>query len=494
MPVTHDDRLFGKIAVKNRIISGEQLAGFMEAKENLYPDRDLGQIILEAGAISEKQYQAILKALDKVKTSNGSQGASGAGAAFRPGAELMTTQQMPALTESVITEVVEEVPAPAAPVFASRPASGRSVSAGQRSTPPGGGAPGQGGQARSLLTKARTMGASDLHVASGIPPTLRLHGKLTPSKEPPLTVEDVRSMLSGILKPEQLAQLDAHGDLDLAYNLEGVGRFRANCYRHQRGMGATFRVIADKIPTLEDLGLPSHLKKLTTYHQGLVLITGPAGSGKSSTLAALVEIVNRERKDHIITVEDPIEFVFESKSCNVTQRQVELHTQTWPGAIRAALREDPDVIMIGEMRDLATISTAITAAETGHLVFGTLHTVNATRSVDRLLDVFPPKEQAQIRAMLSESLRGVISQQLVPKADGKGRVPVLEILYVTPAVANLVRDSKTFQLPSIMQTGRKQGMVLMDDSLTELVNAGTITKEEAQYRATDPKRFGGKAE
>jgi twitching motility protein PilT len=220
-----------------------------------------------------------------------------------------------------------------------------------------------------------------------------------------------------------------------------------------------------------------------------VLVTGATGSGKSSTLAALVEIVNQTRKDHIITLEDPIEYVFEPKRANVSQRQIEQHTQSWGNALRASLREDPDVIMVGEMRDLDTMRLAITAAETGHLVLATLHTTNATRTIDRLLDVFPPKEQAQIRAMVSESLRGIVSQQLIPRADGKGRVPAFEVLFSTPAVANLIRERKTFQLFSVLQTGKKLGMKLMDDSLMDLVTSGQITREQARFRATNPKRF-----
>jgi twitching motility protein PilT len=237
--------------------------------------------------------------------------------------------------------------------------------------------------------------------------------------------------------------------------------------------------------------LPDILRKFTTYHQGIVLVTGAAGSGKSTTLAALIEIVNQTRKDHVITLEDPIEYVFECKKANISQRQIELHTQSWANALRAALREDPDVIMVGEMRDLDTMRLAVTAAETGHLVLATLHTTNATRSIDRLLDVFPPKEQPQIRAMVSESLRGIVSQQLVPRADGKGRVPALEILFSTPAVANLVRERKSFQLFSILQTGKKLGMRLMDDSLAELVEQRLITRDQARFRAQNPKRFEG---
>ncbi|RME89302.1 MAG: type IV pilus twitching motility protein PilT [Planctomycetota bacterium] len=339
---------------------------------------------------------------------------------------------------------------------------------------------------------AKQVGASDLHLASHAKPFLRVHGQIVYLNHPVLEPEVNEKQLLEILDDYQKKIFLETGDLDFSYQLDGVGRFRGNICRQRRGVDATFRLIPDKVPTLEELGLPSSLKRFTTFHQGLVLVTGPAGCGKSSTMAALIEIINQERQDHIITVEDPIEYVFESKGCNVTQRQVDLHTKDWGTAIRAALREDPDVIMIGEMRDLDTISTAITAAETGHLVIGTLHTTNATRTIDRVLDVFPPKEQAQIRAMVSESLKGVISQQLIPKKDGTGRVPAIEILFTTSAVSNLIREARTFQLYSVMQTGKKWGMKLMDDSIRELLDDGLITKEDALFFANDPKRFQGK--
>lgn len=235
--------------------------------------------------------------------------------------------------------------------------------------------------------------------------------------------------------------------------------------------------------------LKQELRRLTEYSHGIVLITGPAGCGKSTTMAALVDIINRERKDHIVMIEEPIEFVHESQGCNVTQREVRMHTESFHVALRASLREDPDVIVVGELRDLETISMAVTSAETGHLVFGTLHTTNATRTVDRILDVFPPREQEQIRSMVSESLRGAISQKLLPRADGQGRVPAVEVMFNTPAVANLIREHKTFQLPSVMQTSRKLGMRLMDDSIQELLTKGLIAREAAVYFAEDPSRF-----
>lgn len=280
--------------------------------------------------------------------------------------------------------------------------------------------------------------------------------------------------------------LEEQGDVDFAYSNEH-GRFRTSVVRQRLGYDLTFRIISSQLRTMDELGLPENLKLLTQYHNGLVLVTGSVGSGKSTTLAALVQEINRARRDHIITLEDPIEYVIESAGCHVTQREVHTHTKSFANALRGALREDPDVIMVGEMRDLETISLAITASETGHLVLGTLHTANAARTLDRLLDVFPVDQREQIRIMVSESLRGIISQQLVPRADGQGRALALEILMNSPAVANIIRESKTFMLPGVIQTGRRLGMKLMDDSLIELFQAGIITGEEALARAEQKK-------
>ncbi|MCZ6602517.1 MAG: type IV pilus twitching motility protein PilT [Planctomycetota bacterium] len=333
------------------------------------------------------------------------------------------------------------------------------------------------------------IGASDLHISAGCAPFVRLHGRIRRMDLPPHTEEEAKELLLPFMREKDRKIFVDTNDFDFALELDGLGRFRTNYFRTRKGYSGVFRLIPDKVPTLEELGLPSLLAQFTKIQVGIVLITGPAGCGKSSTMAALVEIINQTRKDHIITVEDPIEFNFESKKSNVTQRQVQVHTESWGVALRAGLREDPDVIMVGEMRDLDTIATAVTAAETGHLVLGTLHTTNATRTVDRIIDIFPPKQQEQIRAMVSESIRGVICQQLVPRADGKGRVPALEILVANTAVGNLIREKKTFQLISVLQTGKNLGMIQMDDSLEALLKDGVITRDEAIFRAQDPKRF-----
>jgi twitching motility protein PilT len=341
-----------------------------------------------------------------------------------------------------------------------------------------------------ILAKAMQLHASDVHIHTGVPIQMRIGGRLLKANSPPLEPAQSESMILQILTPEERALFAAHNDLDFAYAIPGVGRFRGNAYRQRRGIDAVFRPIPLEPPTLDQLGLPSSLARLTTYHQGLVLVTGPAGCGKSSTLAALINLINEDRPDHIITVEDPIEFVHRSKTCVVNQRQVRKHTGSFANALRAALREDPDVIAIGELRDLETISLAITAAETGHLVLGTLHTNDAARTISRILDAYPPDQQSQIRAMISESLRAIVSQRLIPTVDGSRRVPALEILFVNLAVSNLIREERVFQLRSVMQTGRNLGMCLFDDSLLGLVRGGIISKEVARYHCEDPKLFG----
>ncbi|MEY2584305.1 MAG: twitching motility protein PilT [Verrucomicrobiota bacterium] len=334
------------------------------------------------------------------------------------------------------------------------------------------------------LAIGQRAGASDIHLGVNAPPIWRLHGILQPiwADTGKLTSEETAALAEGFLTDAQKIRLNERGDADFAY-ANAFGRFRTSVVRQRLGIDLVFRIVNTQVRTMDELGLPESLKLLTRYQNGLILVTGSVGSGKSTTLAALVEQVNIDRREHIITLEDPIEYIFEPKGCHITQREVHTHTRSFSAALRGALREDPDVIMVGEMRDLETISLAITAAETGHLVLGTLHTSNASRTLDRLLDVFPVDQQEQIRIMVSESLRGIISQQLVPRADGKGRVLALETLTNTPAVANVIREAKTYMLPGIIQTGKKQGMQLMSDALTALRDRGLISGEEAEARA-----------
>ncbi|MBI3270209.1 MAG: type IV pilus twitching motility protein PilT [Planctomycetes bacterium] len=342
---------------------------------------------------------------------------------------------------------------------------------------------------QAILKMSRYLGATDLHLQVGCRPFVRHHGELVFLKANPLTPEETEKYCRTVLTPAQRNLFFRECDVDFCYATEGIGRYRTNLFRDHRGFGLIFRIIANKIPTLEELGLPPIVTKFTTYSQGLILITGPTGCGKSSTLAALVDLINRERKEHIITVEDPIEYVMTSKSCLINQREVPRDSSSFARALRAALREDPDIIMIGEMRDLETISLAITAAETGHLVISTLHTRNAISTVDRIIDVFPPVQQSQIRAMVSESLRGILTQYLIRTANGQRRVTSCELLFNTPAIGNLIRDNRSFQIRSQMQVGRKLGMRLMDDSLKELVQTGTISLEVARGLAESKADF-----
>jgi twitching motility protein PilT len=334
------------------------------------------------------------------------------------------------------------------------------------------------------LALGQEAGASDVHLGVNAPPIWRLHGTLQPiwPDAPRFRPEQTQKLAETFLTSTQRQLVEERGDADFAY-ANSRGRYRASVVRQRLGTDIVFRIINTHVRTMDELGLPGHLKLLTRYHNGLILVTGSVGSGKSTTLAALVEQVNIERHEHIITLEDPIEYVFESKNCHITQREVHTHTHSFGVALRGALREDPDVIMIGEMRDLETISLAITASETGHLVLGTLHTGTAARTLDRILDVFPVDQQEQIRIMISESLRGVISQQLIPRMDGSGRVLAIETLTNTPAVSNVIREARTFMLPGIIQTGRKQGMQLMDDALIDLHTRGLISAEETLARA-----------
>ncbi len=330
---------------------------------------------------------------------------------------------------------------------------------------------------------------SDLHLTVGSPPMLRLQGKLWPTDIPSLTAKETRRLIFQFLNNDQRERLERDLELDISYELEGVARFRCNIFFTRLGMGGVFRVIPTRIKTLAELKLPAILGDLARRNKGLILVTGPTGSGKSTTLAAMVDQVNNERQDHILTIEDPIEFVHQHKTCLVNQREIGPNTRSFSAALRSALREDPDIILVGEMRDYETISLAVTAAETGHLVFATLHTPSAAQSVDRIVDVFPAHQQDQIRTQLADALQGIIAQQLIPTIDGMSREVALEILINTPAVANLIRDNKTFQLPSIMQTSKQAGMQTMDQALMDLVKQRKISPQEAYRRAFDKKAF-----
>jgi twitching motility protein PilT len=332
-------------------------------------------------------------------------------------------------------------------------------------------------------------GASDLHIVAGQPPILRVHGELERVKYDPLDDENLRAMLYEIAPEQKIKVFEETGDVDFGYEIPGVARFRANFFMQRAGCGAVFRQIPTKIVTADELGLPAILKRTALLNKGLVLVTGPTGSGKSTTLAAICDHANRNRQDHIITIEDPIEFVHQSQGCLVNHREVGTHTRSFAAALRGALREDPDIILVGEMRDLETIRLALEAANTGHLVFGTLHTTSAAKTIDRVIEVFPAEEQAQVRNGLSTGLKVVVAQNLFKRIDKKGRCAALEILVCTAAVSNLIRENKTVQIPSAIQTGKVHGMQTLDDAIMDVLNKRWISAEEAYQKCIDKAKF-----
>ena len=342
---------------------------------------------------------------------------------------------------------------------------------------------------KELLVTTKEKDASDLHLNVGVPPVLRINGKLEKLNLPELTPEDTHKMIYSILNEKQKTDFEKYGELDLSYELTNIARFRINIFKHRRGEGAALRLIPEKIKTLSELNLPSTLSSFTEKDKGFILITGPTGSGKSTTLAALIDIINKKRYDNIITIEDPIEFIHYHQNCLISQREIGSHTKSFASALRSALREDPDINLVGEMRDLETISMALTAAETGHLVFSTLHTISAAETVERIIDVFPPHQQNQVRMHLAGSILGIIAQTLLPTADCKGRVPALEVMIANPAIRNLIREGKVYQIPSTIQINKKDGMQSLDQSLKDLVMEDKISREEAIKKAIDKKAF-----
>ncbi|MFZ1947046.1 MAG: type IV pilus twitching motility protein PilT [bacterium] len=340
-----------------------------------------------------------------------------------------------------------------------------------------------------ILQIVRSAEASDLHLIGGSAPLVRMHGQLERTRHRTLPNEEVKHLIYEILSDDQIHRFEKTGDLDMAYGVEGLGRFRVNVYKTHAGIGVAIRIIPDHPPGLAALGFSQTVAGLAESKCGLVLVTGPTNSGKTTTLASMVDHINVTSSRHIVTLEDPIEYIHTNKNSLVSQRQIGLHSESFTTGLRAALREDPDVVLVGEMRDLETIALAITAAEVGLLVMGTLHTRAAAATVDRIIEVFPVEQQQQIRVMLADSLKGVISQQLPKRADGRGRVAAYEMMVQTNSIASLIREQKTFQIPTAIQTGRKQGMQLLDNHLMELVEAGTIAPGDAMKCANDPARF-----
>lgn len=448
MAESENRSLLGRLAVHYGLISMDQLAEATREQGRRGGGTSLGQILLDLGFLQPSQLQQLVIVQKEALARRSAAHTAPPAAATRAASEPPAQQAAPA------------------PV-------------------------GSAGALDRLLRDAVRAGASDVHVHAGARLRLRLHGRLIEVGESVVEAPEAERLVRGLLSAQDAALLDAHGEVDLCHTLRGVGRFRVNAYRQQRGLDAVLRVIPLDPPSLEHLGLPQSLARFTNHHQGMVLVTGPAGCGKSATLAALVHLINEERREHVITIEDPIEYVHVSKRCLVNQRNVRRHTESFARALRAALREDPDVIVIGELRDQETISLALTAAETGHLVLATLHTRDTVRTINRIVGAYAPEQQDQVRTMLSESLRAVVSQRLLPRATGEGRVAALEVLVVTRAVGNLIRENKTFQIRSLLQTGAAQGMELLEQSLARLVQQGVVTREEAARHADDPKRLGG---
>jgi twitching motility protein PilT len=436
--------LLGRIALHNNLISKDQLAWALREQSREGGVRKLGDILVSSGLITSNQLQQLVQVQQQLL------------------AEHESASEQPEPFESV----PESEPAPAreSPVFT-------------------------GAAIDDFLRMAVEQRASDLHFHSGSPLRLRIDGEFLTVPGGDLPPDEIRHLVESVLEPEQHERLHESGQVDFCYQIEGLARFRVNAYRQQNGIDSVFRIIGLEPPSLSDLELPHEIARFANHHQGMVLITGPGGCGKTSNLAAMIRLINEEQRHHIITIEDPIEYHHPSQRCIVNQRQVERHTGSFAAALRASLREDPDVIVIGELRDLETISLALTAAETGHLVLATLHTTNAIATINRLVGAFPPSQQSQVRTMVSESLRGVVSQRLVKRLDGQGRVPALEILVVTSAVGNLIRQRKTFQVHSLIQTGAAEGMCLFDDSLRQLVARKVVSSEEALRYCENPNSF-----
>ena len=459
--------LFGRVAVAARFITMEQLDQALR-EHGRSPDKNLGQVLIELGFLTEDKLERVLELQKRVVAK-----AEAKAGGVEPPSAAPPADARPE---------TPSVPASAASPRVEAPAVDRPAPAQAKAPPPSGSA-----AIDKLLRDAAESGASDVHIHSGAPIKLRMRQNLYDHGSDPLTPEEAQALVFGSLSSEERELVEKHGELDFCYVLEGVGRFRANVFRQLRGWDGIFRFIPETPPSLEDLGLPSSLARFTTFHQGMVLLTGPTSCGKSSTMAALVNLINEERSEHILTIEDPIEYLHASKRCIVNQRSVHRHTQSFARALRGALREDPDIIVIGELRDRETIALAMTAAETGHLVLATLHTDNAVRTVNRLIGAFPPDQQEQVRSMLSESVKAVVSQRLLPTADETDLVAAIEILVVNRAVGNLIRDQKTVQIRSALQTGSTHGMCLLDSSLAQLVSSGRIAREQALRVCEDAK-------
>jgi twitching motility protein PilT len=427
-----EQNLFGQILINFNLITQEQLDKTVELQKKSNPPRLLGELLVEQGFLDEKSLKSILSVQKR---------------------KLELTKAQPKGNE---TELQRRL---------------------------------QGAPCTEYLKVSRELGASDLYITSGLKPMIRLHGNLLDLPGDAPGFEDSRKLLFQLLTKEQVDEYYEKKYIDFSLELEGIGRFRTSIFRHLKGISGIFRTIAENVVPFDRLGLPGVVRQFIDYSRGMILVTGAAGSGKSTTLCAMIDLINKFHRLHVITIEDPIEVVHKSDKSFISQREIPKHSKSFASALRAALREDPDVIVVGELRDPETVSTAITAAETGHLIFGTLHTQSAARTVMRVLDQFPAQKRDHIRTLLANVLRGVISQTLVPNLDGKGRSLSCEVMVVNSAISNLIREDRAWQIPMVMQTGKKQGMRLMDDSLIELVKMKKISLEEALTRATDKTKF-----
>ena len=515
MPVvlTEQDTYFGTIAYRNKLITAEQLQeGVLIVQKT--PGKRLGDILVQKGYITQEQVDSILGIQSAQRQILVKQAPPPAPAPPLPEPKPEPPAE-PALKEipkpaeaEPAEEPLSSVPEPAVPGKKPAPAGKSALEAATgeleaspekpvAAAPKPAAKPGAAPAAAPKLPEklehlvdylayARAAGASDLHISAEVKPFMRLHGRVVEMDVPVLRPPDTERLLFAVLSAQQKAILLEKRGLEFCYDAPGHARYRSCIFKERCGWDGNFHVIRDKVPSFAEIGLPECLKRLTEYNQGLVLVTGPSNSGKTTTLAALIDMVNRTRDDHIITVEKPVEYLHTPVKCQVTQREVGSHTSSFATALGAALHEDPDIIMVGELRDLETLSIAITASETGHLVLGTLPTTSAVNTVNRIVDGFPVGQQGQIRMMLSESLRGVISQQLIPRKDGKGVALALEILFITPAIGALIRDNQPHQIQSTIQTSRKMGMCRFDDSLMELVKKEIISGAEA-YRRADNK-------
>jgi len=430
-----EQNLFGQILINFNLLTKEQLEKAMDLQRRTQPPRLLGEILVEQGLIDEKSLKSILT-VQKRKL------------------ELSKSQ-----VKSSDSELQKRL---------------------------------QGASALEFLKVAKELGASDLYITSGLKPLIRLHGNLLDLPADPPGFEESRKMLLALLTKEQVEEYYKDKYVDFSLELPGIGRFRTSVFRHLKGIAGIFRVIAETVVPFDRLGVPGIVRQFVDYSRGLILVTGPAGSGKSTTLCSLIDIINHNHRLHVITIEDPIEVVYKSDKSLISQREIPRHSKSFSSALRAALREDPDVIVVGELRDPETVATAITAAETGHLIFGTLHTHSAHRTINRVLDQFPSAKRDHIRTLLAGVLRGVVSQQLVPNLDGKGRSLACEVMVANSAISNLIREDRAWQIPMVLQTGAALGMHTMDDSLRELTRSGRVPLADALSRAVDRDRILGR--